>query len=117
MENWRGELLITSFQMKYIKFASAICFFTFLALGSAHAQSAAPSAKSSCVHWTKTVDLDGLDETAMGLEPDGYYCAKPDKVIVDNHHASIPKADQDESSYHSGRGYGHRASGGHSHRR
>lgn len=103
--------------MKYIKFVSAICFYTFLALGSAHAQSAAPSAKSSCVHWTKTVDLDGLDETAMGLEPDGYYCAKPDKVIVDNHHASIPKADQDESSYHSGHGYGHRASGGHSHRR
>ncbi|MCW4589393.1 hypothetical protein NO263_02170 [Gluconacetobacter entanii] len=82
-----------------------------------YGQATSSPTKSSCVHWTKTVDLDGLDETAMGLEPDGYYCEKPDKIIVDKHHASVSGSGQGGGNYRSGRGYGRHAYGGHSRRR
>ncbi|WP_395370397.1 hypothetical protein [Komagataeibacter diospyri] len=91
--------------------------FLLIAIGTAtHSYGQTSATKPSCAHWTKTVNLDGLDETAMELEPDGYYCEKPDKVVVDNHHSSVSGSGQSGGNYRSGRGYGHHAYGGHSRR-
>jgi len=62
--------------------------------------------ENNCHRWVKTVTRQGLDMTAQNMEPIGYYCLKPDSVVVDKTVSNLSYTGSDNGGvYHRRRHY------------